>query len=305
MEPWAEPDILGAVRPVADRALRLADAYGRVPTPLDDVQAALSAPPAQDLFNGSGLPPVFQEIARRLRGTILGALDMREHVVYIDRFQAEPRQRFIQGHEIGHLALPWHRGAYYGDDSYALDEQTCDGLEDEANGFGADVIFQGDRFTVEAGDYRLGIHAPLGLADRWGASRHAAVRRYVELNRHRCGLLVIGRYVVHDAGGGEAVRILGTVESPAFRRRYGPLAQSVSPTLSAVRSSLARDALQMLRDEIADPVVAGSERIEVGSGPHDFSYELTWNRWVVLAILFDRPAIQPLRRVRTVWTPAK
>lgn len=302
MEPWADADVQGAVRPLADRALHAADAYGTLPTPLDDVQAALTAQPTRDLFDIADLPRGLLDIARRLRGKILGALDLRQKVVYIDREQASPRHRFAQAHEIGHLAIPWHADAYFGDDHFSLEQTTSLGLEAEANAFAADLIFQGDRFLRAASDYRLGLDAPLALTEEWGASRHAAIRRYVEYNPRACGVLLIGRYV-SQRDEGTAVKVIDSFESPTFRIRHGVLKNQVPLWLADKRSGIARDALALMRGDADEPVIAGSEIFVIRGEQRHFSYELTWTGWLTFALIFDRPRVQGFKRVKTLWVP--
>src|SRR5688572_28756413 len=89
-------------------ALVAAGALGKVPTPLEDVTAALNLHQAEDLFAlGDNLPPGLMARLSKLGGKLLGGLAIGERKVYIDMQQALPKRRFTHGHELGHAALPW------------------------------------------------------------------------------------------------------------------------------------------------------------------------------------------------------
>src|SRR4051794_29151259 len=169
-------------------ALIAADALHVVPTPLDQVGAALKLHPPQDLFDLADAPPGLKERVKGLAGKVLGALAVRERTVYLDRTQSFPRQRFTHGHELGHRGLPWHEPAYFADDRGTLDPDTLQELEAEASAFSAELLFNLDRFTEQAHAARLGLATPLELADTYEASRRATVRRYVEDSPRACAL---------------------------------------------------------------------------------------------------------------------
>jgi len=301
--PIATVEDVSSIRQIAQGALLAADAIGRVPTPLDDVGEALRLNTPQALFDLADMPAGILATARRLAGRLLGALDVRERTIYLDRSQHPARQRFNHGHELGHDALPWHRAAYFGDDRHTLNPDTADLLEAEANTFSAETLFQVDRFTEEANGYRLGLEVPLGLAERWEVSRHAAMRRYVETSPRSCALLLIGRYPV-AIGAGRAVRVLESFESTAFRRRFGIARQRLPAVLDVIRYGVAADALAALGGELAQPVAAGRLPLDGSLGVEAvFEYEVTSNTYSAFALIFERPRIQSLRRMRTLWTP--
>lgn len=204
---------------------------------------------------------------------------------------------------MGHDALPWHGAAYFGDDRFTLDPQTADLLEAEASACAAETLFQIDRFTDEANGFRLGLEVPLGLAERWQVSRHAAMRRYVESSPRACALLVIGRFPV-TFGDHSAVRVLRSFESAKFRSRYGIASQRIPCLLDERHSGLARDALSALRGELSQPVAAGRLRLDAGTA-HDplLDYEVTSNTYSAFALISEKPRLQPVKRMRAIWTP--
>lgn len=220
------PDIPHAqIRRAARGALRAAgiDANTTLPIPISEVAVAagLHRDVLLDLGEQEDLPPQLKSIFTRIKGVVLGALSIPEKRIYIDQSVSGARARFTEAHEIGHDALPWHAGAYFGDNRYTLDSHTEAGLETEANLFAAELIFGLSRFSEQADDYRPSIEVPLGLNDVYAASAHSAVRRYVETSRHELGLVIAGKY---PSRVGDSLPIWGTYQSPSFMARYGPLA---------------------------------------------------------------------------------
>jgi len=164
-------------------ALVKADALNVTPTPLAAVEAAIGLHPATDLFAaGEALPSKFKSAAALLK-KVIGALDYREKVVYLDQDLSNERQRFTHGHELGHAALPWQKLVYYADDDDTISPDTREQLEIEANAFSADLLFGIDRFTAMADDFKSGLGAPLALNGQFQTSAHAAIRRYAETTR--------------------------------------------------------------------------------------------------------------------------
>ncbi len=66
-------------------------------------------------------------------------------------------------------------------------------FEAEANYFASAALFQLHRFDDDISALELGIKSPMHLADKYGGSKHAAIRRYVERSPKRCSLLILER----------------------------------------------------------------------------------------------------------------
>jgi hypothetical protein len=292
---------LDPVRATARRALLHADALGQIPTPLDQIAAAANLAPAQPLFDEVELPSGLLMAVRRLKGKVQGAFAFRERIVYLDRKQCPERQRFTHGHELGHGLLPWQRGAYQGDDYSTLLPETKSQLEAEASAFSAELLFQLDSFSDAASDWPLGLAIPLDLAGTWGTSRHAAIRRYVETNPRACAVLGLGRYPVR-IGSELALKILWTIESAAFRSRYGPTANCLPTFLPISSWDLARVGYDMIHQVFSEPIGAGQLKlIDSRRGPVPLEYELFFNHYQLFAFVFRRPRLPVKRRVRTAW----
>ena len=283
-------------------ALLAADALGAIPTPLDDVAAALDLSSPEDLYQLADLPAGLATRVRRLVGKVAGAFAVRERVVFLDRAQPLPQLRFVHGHEIGHRALPWHEDAYYGDDQYTLDPDTQHELEAEANAFSAELLFNLDEFTDRAHASRLGLAPALELADTFGASRRASIRRYVEDAPRACALLVLGRYLVHPDGR-PSMKVLRGIESNDFRKRHGAIADIMPKTLPLDESQLARDAHTALRGLTAVPVLAGNLAVTDGRCETvRLDYELYSNTYCTLVLLWPHRRLVLGRQIRAEWS---
>jgi len=129
---------------------------------------------------------------KNLFGRLRGLLVREAKLIYLDRSCCEERQRFTLLHEIGHN-LPWQVAAstINADDDYTLSQETKEQFELEASYFASETMFQGDNFSLLAQNEPLSIETPLKIAPIFGASKHAALRRYVEYSPSKCALLVM------------------------------------------------------------------------------------------------------------------
>lgn len=284
-------------------ALIAADALDVVPTPLDQVGAALSLHPAEDLFNLADAPPGLLKRVKGLAGKVLGALAVRERVVYVDRTQAVPKQRFAHGHELGHKGLPWHERAYFADDRGTLDPDTLEELEAEASAFSADLLFNMDRFTEQAHAERLGLAMPLKLADDFQASRRATIRRYVEDSPRPCALLVLGRFAVRPKGM-PSLKVLRALQSASFRAQYGPATTLFPSTLPIDAVPLAASAWAAVNGDLATPTAEGEYTLlDSIKGAAQLRYEVFSNSYASFALLYPKPRMTIKRKVRAEWRP--
>lgn len=131
---------------------------------------------------------VLKKLMKRIRGLLV----RDEKLIYIDKSCCVERQNFTLLHEVGHT-LPWQvqTVSMMGDDDVTLSPKAKEQFEIEASFFASETIFQGDRFTSLANKMPLCISTPIDLAHNFGASIHAALRRYVEYAPTRCALLVM------------------------------------------------------------------------------------------------------------------
>lgn len=276
---------------LAQALLRDAGVYQLIPTRLDIVSSFVDLGQPLDLYAEiDDLPPKFKSTIRRLRNKVRAALSLRDRLVYVDRSLQRGAQRFAHAHEIAHHVLPWHSEAYTADDLTTLSPRAGMMLEREANSFAAELLFQCGRFDEEARDYRVGLAAPLDLAQRWDSSYHAAIRRYVERNSAPCGLVVLGRYLVRGASNEPFLRILYALESETFRQRYGRLRPLFPANVSTLASPLGRDAATSINSRGSEPLFCGEVRLHTPRGINSFRYELFFNQYAIFVLIHNRRA---------------
>jgi hypothetical protein len=81
------------------------------------------------------------------------------------------------------------------------------------------VLFQRDRFTLEAADSAFGIIVPVRLSKRYGSSIYATTRRYVTTNARACAVVVFEKPAeVYPIPRLEVRRAVG---SPRFETQFG------------------------------------------------------------------------------------
>lgn len=103
------------------------------------------------------------------------------------------RARFSVLHEIGHYVLPNHQYSLYVCDEAGLNPSTEVLFEKEANEFAAELLFMGDRFTIEANGKEVCALTVKQLAEQFKASFESTARRLVEKNLRPCMLVVFAR----------------------------------------------------------------------------------------------------------------
>jgi Zn-dependent peptidase ImmA (M78 family) len=145
--------------------------------------------------NKSFLDKLTDEVSKKFVKTmslVRGILDRRERIIYLDLSQLASRQNFVKLHEQGHDILPWQNKVLQClDDDETLDPNTQEEFEAEANYFASSTLFQLETFDEEMRKLELGIKTPMHLATKFGSSRHAALRKYVERTNYRCALIVL------------------------------------------------------------------------------------------------------------------
>lgn len=160
---------------------------------------------------------------RRMLGKIRGMLDREERSIYIDPNMPNVRQNFIKLHEVGHDTIPWQREIVYHDNEYTLSSGVKEEFEIEANYFASACLFQLDRFEDEMNKLPLEIGSAMSLAKLFGGSVHASLRRYTELSKKRCALIVLQK------SNDKINSVLETKEyfqSKSFTKNFGMLSWS-------------------------------------------------------------------------------
>ena len=199
-------------------------AWGKFPTPVDEIVAytELSLERGIDL---SKVEPSFFDASReffgRIKRKVLGMIDIREKTIYLDQSQKPARQNFIKLHETGHGVIPCQRDLFgCMDDEDTIVPEVKEMFERQASYFASGGLFQLERFEEEAAKLPLSIRSARALADKFGGSVQAALRRYVERSPKRCAMLVFHKPV---RNGRILAQVRDYFESPRFTKSFGGL----------------------------------------------------------------------------------
>jgi hypothetical protein len=187
-----------------DQLLRAASAYGRFPTPVEDlIGAAKLTQPEQSLLSDSlinSAPKHIREALTSIRLKVRALLDRKAREIHLHpEVERSGQKAFKQLHEVGHDILPWQRELAYADDDSTLSWSTDRLFEQEANQAAAELLFQRETFTRVANDYEIGIASIIDLSQKFGSSIHAAFRRYIEVNGNSVAGLTLETSPVHLA----------------------------------------------------------------------------------------------------------
>ena len=281
------PHSADEVSKYARRALRVADAVGQLPTPIDDLLAAA------EIENLKIDEEVKQNFAARLMAAarqefnsmwqkVRGIADLRERVTYVDENTTPTRIRFTKGHELGHQVLPWHRldpGRF--DDDKSLTWEAEEIFDAEANLFSAEVIFQGRNFTRIVRDYAVGFDSIFHLAAMHEASRHATAWRYVEEQDESVALVTYWPSKFNP----EMLRLGKVVASPNFLRKFSdidlPLQLGPDHDWTTTHAS--------------DPMHGDTISLTCGKAAFRFEWKAWWNGYGLLVMLRRKPKLHFVR----------
>jgi hypothetical protein len=268
---------------IADRALADAGALGVLPTPLEAVQRAAGIVERRGIEE---LPPGLVAGDRPL----LGALWFERRTVYVDRSQPPARRRFTDAHEAMHALCPWHVAVLREDTEDELFRPARLAVEAEANHGAGLLIFQGSRFRRAVARERCTIAAAQALAEQHAASLQATLHQFVQQHHGEVALVVTGRFPRRDG----ALPVWSGTQSPAFRRRHGPVAGHVGSCVPA--ATPLRDAIEAARVGAAAPprpLPVGNPRRE----GERFAVEAFYNRHTFLVLLSSRASAPASRAV--------
>lgn len=222
------PGQLMRVRKEAERALRQADVLGVYPTPIDEImRVARIEEVEEDILNPSFLSKIVAkaekagQTIKHALSKVIGLFHASEGLIFIDRTLMKVKQRFVRLHETAHGFLPWQLPMYslVQDSESALDPDTADLFDREANTFASKVLFQLDAFRDMAEEEKFSIWTPVGLAKQFNSSIYAAIRQYVSKNQRNCVVVVLNMPELDPVVGFRATvrRIVG---SESFMRMF-------------------------------------------------------------------------------------
>ncbi|WP_432769653.1 MAG: ImmA/IrrE family metallo-endopeptidase [Sphingopyxis sp.] len=216
------------VRSEAERALSLAGALGRFPTPIDDIMAAANVQEVkEDVLNEGFILKLRRQASGALKSAlskVIGLFDAKARLVFIDRTLHVVKQTFVRLHETGHAFMAWQRDLYavVEDCDQTIEAATADLFDREANVFASEVVFQLDGFTKEAEEKTFGILVPVNLSKKYGASIYSSVRRYVSHNWRACTVVVLNPPELNP-GDGFRASLRRHCSSPRFTEIFGEI----------------------------------------------------------------------------------
>lgn len=229
---YLEPHQLATVQRYADQLLRDASAFHVYPTPIDALMQAAKLTVVDDEILNEGMLAQLMRKAKATYATmksafskVVGLFEAHDRLVFIDLALPKPKVPFVKLHEAGHGTLP-HQSKIYAlihDCEKTLDPDVTDLFEREANAFASEVLFQGKLFAEEAHQSAFGINVPMGLAGKYGASKYATFRRYVETNPTACAVLVLNPPVKGE-GKAFTAEVRRRVVSKTFHRIFDVVA---------------------------------------------------------------------------------
>jgi len=208
-------------------------------------------------------------------------LSFHERIIATDSSLISPRERFSVLHEVAHYVLPNHQYELFLCDEAALAGRSDRVLEMEANELAADLLFQGDRFTLEANSLPISAATIKSLKTKYDASFESTARRLVEKSVRPCMLIVFQRIDGSsriDLDAPPAWRMRYCAASPSFRTRYSIGIEGPVPPAVVLKL------MQPGRD-IADGIVVELE-VETRKGEAArFDAEFFYNQYNIFGIL--------------------
>jgi len=188
-----DPNELRAVQERARKLLDRATAWGRFPTPIEDIlEAARLQIAPTSIFDPARILAFIKnktaDTAHRVKSAlskVFGIYDGEERVIHIGDTVTESKHRFLKLHETCHHEMPTHRKAFrfFQDCEKTLAPETADLFEREANNFARFALFQEDAYARMAADCKVEIKTAIKLAGKFKASVYASARKYVSILR--------------------------------------------------------------------------------------------------------------------------
>jgi hypothetical protein len=281
VRPEAESKISDLVR----KLIREAGAEGILPTPIERLFEIAKVTNVQELPDETFLQTLSEQTKGFFRSAmqkLRGIADLRTKTTYIPPDPKNGRERFVKAHELGHQVMPWHHiDSAYLDDNECLLPTAKATFEQEANFFGAETIFQGQRFRTLARDFQPNFGAIFTLADQHGASKQSTAWRFVEEQDEALALL---QYYPTGAIDDEGNRVLGvwcSVGSPAFNQRYAAI--DLPQTIRTGHIWVAARDINRPCD--------GNEVFDVDGRKVSFEWHAWWNGYVLLVLLRRKPML--------------
>lgn len=225
-----QPFELAAVERQARELLDRASAWGRFPTPVEDILGAARLKVAsKGLFDAAAFVAFVArktaQAAQSLKSAlskVLGLYDANEQTIHIDESVGPSKQTFLKLHETGHHELPTHRKVFrlFQDCEQTLAPAIADQFEREANNFARCALFQGDAYRQMAADMSMGVKTPIALSKKFGASVYASAREFARTHHRACVVYVL-EPIQLTPGFPPYADVRQIEASPSFAKQFG------------------------------------------------------------------------------------
>jgi len=220
----ATPESAAEVTNEVKKLLRAAGIKDQVPTPKEEILACQRLVQTGELDLAeyeTTLTHKTLHFFHKAVSKILGLLDRRTHTIYVATYVHDSRKLFVTYHEVMHGVFAWQRIILTQEDEATLSAECEDLFEAEANYGAADILFQCERFEKEARDFELSLESALYLSNRYDASCHATLRRFVERNHRPCLLLVLTPTLREHPDGQTSYYVVYSIPSIPFTAEFG------------------------------------------------------------------------------------
>jgi transcriptional regulator with XRE-family HTH domain len=176
------------IRSHAVALLKEADALGRRPTPLEDIQQAarlvLTGEITLEPSDKRRLVKAFGRWVELAWKRLQGTFDSRTSVIWVKPDLHPMKRRFVLSHEIGHAILPAHKKTFaYVDDYTRLPPFSRDFYEREANQAAVEILFQAGELSDEFDSSPPSLRSICDLSVAFGGSIVAAARYVADTSR--------------------------------------------------------------------------------------------------------------------------
>lgn len=219
-----------AVERRARDILDQSSAWGRFPTPVDDILAAARLKVApRSAFDIAEFVAYVRKKTKAVAATlksalskVLGIYDAGDRIIHVDGDVTESKQTFLKLHETGHHELPSHRKVFtfFEECEQTLAPEIADQFEREANNFARFALFQGDAFQKMAADMPIAIKTPIALSRKFGASVYSSAREFARTH-HRACLVYALEPIEYVPGKPLKAEVRRIEPSPLFRQQFG------------------------------------------------------------------------------------
>lgn len=225
------------------------------------------------------------EMLRRIK--LAAVLLYDEDRIVLDTQLPKIKHDWSTCHEVAHRVLPWHKTYFRGDTAETLAPDWHELLEAEANYGASEIMFCGPLFRQEARDLAPTWASVEQIAKRYGKSKTATLRRFVEHGPDLPMVMLVSTPYWEERPPDQVSRCRHCVPSPEFAQHFS----SIQP--DALLTLVDRHSQQRIGGPVADFTCALHD--DAGR-QHEFHVESFFNQHYILS-LFTRIPSQRAHRI--------